>query len=231
VADPPFIGIYGGIGSGKSTVAALFAQLGASVIDSDAVARELTAPGGNALDAICAAFGPGFLDASGALDRARMRALVFAHAAERLRLEAILHPRIGERSRELAVRAAVHAPVVMFDLPLLVEAPELRKRLQLDRILVVDCPVDLQRARAQARGTMAGHEVDAVIAIQASRAQRLAIADDVIVNADTLESLRARVDLLWRAYVASTPTAGATPAADSARKDMGDGGAGPAVLS
>jgi dephospho-CoA kinase len=203
------IGLTGGIGSGKSTVAAMLAGHGAACIDSDAVARELTAAGGAALAPIRAAFGDAFIGTDGALDRARMGKLVFADAGQRARLEAILHPLIRERCLELAQRSEASAPVVVFEIPLLAErsaAPAEAERrsaradLALDRVLVVDCPVEHQLARAIARGNMPESQVRAVLAAQATRAQRLDIADDVIVNAGALDALRQRVAELWSHY-------------------------------
>jgi len=173
------IGLTGGIGSGKSTVARACAAHGALVVDTDALAHALTAPGGAALPAIVAAFGPGMIAPDGAMDRARMRALVFANSSERARLEGILHPMIGALTREAAGRAAPGQAVV-FDVPLLTESGTWRQRV--DRVLVVDCPVETQVARVVARS---GWEPDAVrrtIAQQATRAQRRAIADAVVWN-------------------------------------------------
>jgi dephospho-CoA kinase len=199
------VGLTGGIGSGKSTVAAMFAELGAAVVDSDAIARSLTAPGGAAVAAIREAFGADVIDAHGALDRPRMRARVLADPAQRLRLEAILHPLIGERCVERARQHEAHAKLVLIDVPLLTETPVWRDRLELDRILVIDCPVALQRERALRRGTLSPEEVDAIIAVQAPRSARLEIADDVIVNVDSLDELRQRVARLWLQYEAAKP--------------------------
>jgi dephospho-CoA kinase len=202
---PARIAVTGGIGSGKSTVVAMLAERGAAVIDSDAIAHELTAAGGQAIGPIRAAFGAAVIDAQGALDRARMRALVFSDPAQRARLEAILHPLIRQRSLELAQRREAEAPLLIFDIPLLVEAASVRRTLGLDRILVVDCPAAVQLARARARGTMPEEELRKVMASQAPRWQRLEIADDVLVNAGSLEALRARVARLWRSYCPGEP--------------------------
>ncbi len=196
----PRIGVTGGIGSGKSTVVAIFAARGAAVIDSDSIARELSGPGGGAVEAIAAQFGSQVLDAQRGLDRAQMRARVFSDPGQRALLEAILHPRIRDRSLELAAAREGSAPLLVFDIPLLAEASDLRRELALDRVLVIDCPVALQRERALARGSLSAAQVDAVIASQAGRSQRLDIADDVLVNAASLEALQARVERLWRAY-------------------------------
>jgi len=196
------IGLTGGIGSGKSTVARACAAQGALVVDTDALAHALTAPGGAAIPAIMGAFGPEMVGPDGAMDRARMRALVFAHPSERSRLEGILHPMIGMLTREAAERAAPGQTVV-FDVPLLTESGTWRGRV--DRVLVVDCPVETQVARVVARS---GWEPDAVrrtIAQQATRAQRRAIADAVIWNEGVSpEHLAAAVERVlegWRASV------------------------------
>jgi dephospho-CoA kinase len=197
------VALTGGIGSGKSTVAALFAELGAAVIDTDAVSRELTAPGGAAIEPIRAAFGPGLIDARGALDRAAMRARVLADAGQRRRLEAILHPMIRTRSAELAGAAAARHPVLVFDIPLLAEGARRRAELDYDRVLVVDCPLERQLVHTRARATMPPAQVRAMIAAQAGRRERLDLADDVLLNAGTLEALRRRVERLWAGYGAA----------------------------
>jgi dephospho-CoA kinase len=192
------VGLTGGIGSGKSTVADLFAELGTPVIDTDVVARELTAPGGAALEAIHALFGDAVMQADGTLDRAALRGLVFADSASRRRLEAVLHPRIRQAvDRALAALDASYALVVI---PLLVETGGYRDVL--DRVLVVDCPEALQIARVAARSGLARDEAKAILAAQAGRAERLAAADDVIVNTGTREALRAEVARLHRHYLA-----------------------------
>jgi dephospho-CoA kinase len=197
MGEPLRVALTGGIGSGKSTVAGMLAAHGAAVIDSDAIARELTAPGGAAIDAIRAAFGDRMIGPDGALDRARMRALVFADPGERERLEAILHPMIDAQAQREAAAAARRAPVLVFDIPLLAEGGAARTGRRYDRVLVVDCPPARQLAQALARGRMPETQLRAVIAAQASRGARLDIADDVLVNAGTLDELRARVARLW----------------------------------
>ena len=189
------IGLTGGIGSGKSTVARRFAALGALVVDTDAVAHALTAPGGAAIAAIATAFGPDMIAADGAMDRAKMRALVFAQPAQRQRLEAILHPMIGEATRAQASRASAGQAIV-FDVPLLTESGTWRARV--DRVVVVDCAEATQVARVVQRSGWTADAVERTIAQQASRAQRRAIADAVIVNEDlALAQLEAEVDALW----------------------------------
>jgi len=189
------IGLTGGIGSGKSTVANLLARHGATIVDTDLIARQLTLPGGAAIPAIAAAFGADLIDASGALDRARMRDLVFADASAKRRLEAILHPLIGLETQRQAAASA--APVIVFDVPLLIESG--RWRALVDKVLVVDCLEATQVERVVARSGWTVEAVQAVIAQQASRAQRRAAADAVICNdAITLAQLTEQVGALWR---------------------------------
>ena len=198
------VGLTGGIGSGKSTVADCFAAHGVPVIDTDVIARDLTAPGGAALEAIRSAFGETVMRADGGLDRAALRRRVFADAGERRRLEAILHPRI-RRAVEQA-RAALTASYALIVIPLLVETGGYRDLL--NRVLVVDCPEELQVARVMARSGLAHDEVTAILAAQAGRAERLAAADDVIVNTASPEALRSQVTALHRHYqaLASVPS-------------------------
>ncbi|MFM2342671.1 MAG: hypothetical protein RLZZ592_2324 [Pseudomonadota bacterium] len=194
------IGLTGGIGSGKSTVAALLRARGAHIVDTDAIAHRLTAPGGRAIAALAAAFGAEFIGADGAMDRARMRERVFADPAERQRLEAILHPLIAQDTEAEAAAAPPGAPVV-FDVPLLVESGR-RWRERVDRILVVDCTPATQIARVVARSGWTPEAVERVIAQQASREARRAVADAVILN-DELdrEQLDRAVDPVWKSWV------------------------------
>ncbi len=194
------IGLTGGIGSGKSTVAAMLQALGAAVIDTDALAHQLTAPGGAAIAPIAARFGPAAITADGALDRAHMRGLVFADPAAKQALEAILHPMI---SATTAAQAAAVPPgqVVVFDVPLLVESGRWRDKV--DRILVVDCSAATQIERVMARNGWPREQVERVIALQASREQRCAVADAVILNDGlSLDALQARVAEVWQRWTA-----------------------------
>ncbi len=202
------IGLTGGIGSGKSTVAALLVDLGATLVDTDAIAHALTAPGGDAMPALRREFGADVADAEGALDRSRMRELVFADASARLRLEAILHPLIAAEAQQQA--AAVPGRVVAFDVPLLSTSSAWRARCQ--RILVVDCDEATQVARVRARSGWSEAQVLRVIAQQSSRAERRAIADAVIHNDGcSIVALTEHVAALWSLWVASS-THGLRPA-------------------
>ncbi|MDR8728170.1 dephospho-CoA kinase [Burkholderia pseudomultivorans] len=192
------VGLTGGIGSGKTTVADLFAARGATLVDTDLIAHRITAPGGPAMPAIEQAFGPDFVAADGSLDRARMRTLIFSDDEARRRLEAITHPLIrAETDRE--ARDA-QGPYVIYVVPLLVESGNWKTRA--DRVLVVDCPVETQIARVMRRNGFTREQVEAIIARQATRDARLAAADDVIVNdAATPDELAAQVDVLHRRYL------------------------------
>jgi dephospho-CoA kinase len=194
----PTVCLTGGIGSGKSSVARLFEARGVSVIDADALAHELTAPGGAAMPAIRAAFGDEVVDARGALDRERMRALVFRDPGARRRLEAILHPMIRAESEQR--HAAATSAYVVLMIPLLVESGEPRRRC--DRVLVVDCPEDEQVRRVMQRSKLARAEVEAIMATQASRAARLAHADDVVDNGGDPAELEPQVEVLHARYLA-----------------------------
>lgn len=186
------VGLTGGIGSGKSTVADLFVACGAALVDTDAIAHELTAAHGPAMPALLAEFGPQAADPAGALDRAAMRRRIFADPSAKARLEAILHPLIRQLSAERCRAAA--APYVILAVPLLVESGNYRERC--DRIVVVDCPESLQIARVMARSRLSADEVRAIMATQASRQQRLAAASDVVDNDGGREELARQVDEL-----------------------------------
>lgn len=193
------IGLTGGIGSGKSTVAAMLARLGATLIDTDAIARAIALPGGAAIPAIELAFGRDVLDAAGGLDRARMREIVFADADAKRRLEAILHPLIGIETERQA--AAATGTTLVFDVPLLVESKRWRRIV--DRVLVVDASEATQLARVVARSGWAPDAVQAVIAQQARRRDRRAAADAVLFNDGVrLEALAEDVRSLWTHWVA-----------------------------
>lgn len=199
MSGTPFIvGLTGGIGSGKSAAADRFGELGAAVVDTDVIAHALTAPGGAAIESIRAAFGDALIGADGALDRATMRARVFAEPAERVRLEAILHPMIRDEGARQC--AAAQAPYVVLVVPLLIESGTYRARCA--RIVVVDCPEAVQIARVQARSGLSAAQVEAIMAVQIPRAERLAAADDVIDNGGDLPFLFAQVDALHPRYVA-----------------------------
>jgi dephospho-CoA kinase len=195
---PLHIGLTGGIGSGKSTVARWLVAQGAALVDTDAIARALTAPHGAALSAIAQTFGPDMVGTDGALDRDRMRALVFGELAARRQLEAILHPLIGEQARAEAAQAAqVGALAVVFDVPLLAESKHWRSRV--DRVLVVDCEETTQVSRVMTRSGWTEDTVRRVIAQQASRSLRRSIADAVIYNdALSMQTLQIQVNSLWR---------------------------------
>jgi dephospho-CoA kinase len=192
------IGLTGGIGSGKSTVAHLLAAHGATIIDTDLIARQLTLHGGAAIPLIESRFGAGFIDSNGALDRARMRELVFADSDAKLRLEAILHPLIGEETERQAAAAAGEA--LVFDVPLLVESSRWRDKV--DRVLVVDCREETQVSRVISRSGWTIEAAGAVIAQQARRAQRRAAADAVIFNDGiSVEQLAIEVDRVWKDWL------------------------------
>ena len=192
------LGLTGGIGSGKTQVANLLADLGASVIDTDLIAHQLTAAGGRAIEPIQKAFGDEVIEASGALNRARMRELVFAEPARRAELEAILHPLIGQPARQEAEQAV--GLYVVFVVPLLVESG--RWRQQIDRLCVVDCDQETQIERVQARSGIELVTIQRILAAQATREQRLAVADDVIDNSKTvsLEALKKQVLVLHQGW-------------------------------
>jgi dephospho-CoA kinase len=193
------IGLTGGIGSGKSTVAGLLVKQGAVLVDTDAIARAIAQPGGIAMPALEAAFGPGVIAPDGGLDRAAMRQIVFADAGAKARLEGILHPLIGIETQRQAAAAAADA-VVVFDVPLLVESG--RWRAIVDRVLVVDATEQTQLKRVVARSGWAPEAVQAVIAQQASRSARRAAADAVLYNESlSLEELDAQVWGLWNRWV------------------------------
>ncbi len=194
--SPLRLGLTGGIGSGKSTVAQMLAKRGAAVIDSDAIARSVTATNGSAMPAIREAFGPEFVTPEGALDRERMRARVFSDPGAKLRLEAIVHPLVGLATQAQA-QAAIQAghTLLVFDVPLLVESSRWRKLV--DMVMVVDCLESTQIARVMARSGLSQDAVQNIIHAQATRAQRLAAADITVFNEGLdLEQLKRAVDAL-----------------------------------
>ncbi len=190
------IGLTGGVASGKSTVAEIFAELGAAIVDTDAVAREVVAPGAPGLESVTAAFGAEVLLASGELDRRALRNIVFSDPQRRKLLESILHPLI--RTRTLELIDCVEAPYVIVVVPLLLETgfAEL-----VERILVVDCPEAQQRERLRRRDNVSEDEARAMLAAQTGRQERLARADDVIDNSGDIESVRRQVQALHQRYV------------------------------
>jgi dephospho-CoA kinase len=179
---PLRLGLTGGIGSGKSTVAGILARAGAAVMDADAIARSLTQPGGRAIPAILAEFGEKLINADGAMDREVMRTLVFSNPSSKRQLEAIVHPLVGQvlQEQSSAAIAAGHACLV-YDVPLLVESGD-RWRRQVDWVCVVDCAVETQIQRVMARNQLGRADIERIISQQASRQQRLASADAVIFN-------------------------------------------------
>lgn len=192
------VGLTGGIGSGKSTVAELFASFGVVIVDTDAIAHELTAARGAAMSRIINTFGHGLLCADGSLDRAAMRRLVFSEPSAKNKLEAILHPLIRQES-DARCEAGSAAPYVMLVVPLMIESGAYRERI--DRLLVVDCDESLQISRVMTRSGFSAEEVKGIMATQATRAERLAVADDVVTNDGDLAALRLHVDQLHRRYL------------------------------
>lgn len=191
---PVRLGLTGGIGSGKSTVGGMFVSLGAALIDADQIARDVTGPQGDAMDAIRSTFGDTFVDDSGALDRTRMRQLAFSEPEARTRLEAIVHPLVTRRSLLQTQQAlAAGSRMIVHDIPLLAESG--RWARQLDAVVVVDCPVETQIERVVQRNGLAREVVQGIIASQATRHARRAVADIVITNGPgcTLPALQAQV--------------------------------------
>jgi len=208
MSEPPShplrIGLTGGIASGKSRVADLFAARSIPIIDTDIVARQMTEPGTPGLAAITAAFGTEYLRPDGTLDRGRLRSLIFSDPSSRKRLDAILHPLILEAAFKAADEAG--GPYQIFAVPLLVETAFDK---WVDRVLVVDCLPELQQTRLMSRDGETAESAGAMIAAQTSRAKRLAIADDVIVNDGSLQELEAKVERLHQLYL-SLSTEGRT---------------------
>lgn len=196
------VGLTGGIGSGKTTVANMFADLGASLVDTDLIAHALTAKNGAAIEAISDTFGGDFILPSGAMDRAKMRQHVFGHPAEKIRLEAILHPLIRQETEAAANRAS--GPYTLFVVPLLVESGTWKQRV--NRVLLVDCSEETQIARVMNRNGMTREQVLAIMQTQASRDQRLKAADDLIQSEATLDDIRIKVAHLHDKYLQLSAT-------------------------
>lgn len=195
------VGLTGGIGSGKSVAADVFARRGAAVVDSDRIAHALTGPAGAAMAMIEHHFGREVVASDGSLARAEMRRRVFADPAERLRLEALLHPMIRDESDRQAAQAhQAGAPYVVLVVPLLVESADFRQRV--DRVLVIDAATDRCVERVAARNGLTREEILPILAAQSSRADRLAVADDIIVNDGSLADLTRAVEVLHDRYLA-----------------------------
>jgi dephospho-CoA kinase len=197
VSKPYVVGLTGGIGSGKSAAADEFARLGATVVDTDVIARDVTSVGGAAIPALRGLFGPEYFDASGAMDRAKVRERVFRDAAAKKNLESVLHPMIrAESERQIA---SATGPYVIYVVPLLVESGNYRSRVQ--RVAVVDCPEEVQVERVRLRSQLPEDEVRRIIATQVPRAGRRAAADDLIDNGGTLDALHKQVRYLHQSYL------------------------------
>lgn len=197
------LGLTGGIGSGKSSIAELFAELGAEIIDTDQIAHQLTAPNGAAMPAIVQSFGESFLAPSGALDRQKMREVVFSDSIKKHQLEAILHPLIRAECERRGNQSLAIYPI--FVVPLLVESGNWAKRVC--RILVVDCQEETQIQRVMQRNGLSREQVLAIMRNQASRSERLACADDVIKNDQALDLLRPQIAALHQQYCAMAQSA------------------------
>jgi dephospho-CoA kinase len=191
------VGLTGGIGSGKSSVARLFADKGVTIVDADEISHRLTAAGGAAIEPIRATFGDQMITPDGALDRARMRALVFGAADAKGKLERILHPLIRLEARRQA--DAARSPYVIHMIPLLIESGNAKTRF--DRVLVVDCPEAVQIDRVMTRSGLTRREVEAIMATQASRAQRLTQADDIVDNSGDPAALESQIEHLHAQYL------------------------------
>lgn len=201
------IGLTGGVASGKSTVSAMLAELGAIVIDADALAREVVAPGSDGLAEVLAEFGPDILTADGSLDRPKMGALVFSEPERRKSLEAIIHPRVRARAAEIEAAAPIGS-VVVHDIPLLTETGQ---AASFDAVVVVDVPTEVQVDRMVRLRGMVEDDARARIAAQASREQRLAVATHVIDNTGSLGDLRVRVEEVYAALSAASVSAPPSP--------------------
>lgn len=199
ITNKPLIGLTGGIGSGKTLVANGFADRGASVIDTDAISHSLTAPNGAAIAEIRTTFGEEMINAQGAMDRTKMRNLIFSDAVQKYRLESILHPMIrSEIARQTNTATGTY---IIYVVPLLVETGN----WNLSRILVVDCDEELQIKRVMQRDGLTESTVRAIMKQQATRAQRLSIATDIIQNQTTFEALIPEIDRLHQLYSQLSP--------------------------
>jgi len=192
------VGLTGGIGCGKSQATGMFAELGADIVDTDAIAHELTGPGGRAMEELATAFGNQYVRENGSLDRDRMRELVFSDPTAKTRLEAIIHPMIRAESRRRVAEGT--GPYVLLVVPLLLETGAYRDMV--NRVLVVDCDEAHQLERTMARSRLTEDAVRRIMAAQLSRAQRLAQADDVLSNDADIPSLRTQVEALHERYLA-----------------------------
>jgi dephospho-CoA kinase len=198
------VGLTGGIGSGKSAAAEEFGRLGATVVDADAIAHDLTRAGGAAIGQVRSLFGDEYIDAEGAMNRAKVRALVFRDPAARKTLEELLHPMIRSESERRI--AAASGPYVIHVVPLLVESPAYRKRVA--RVLVVDCPESIQVERVRRRSSLSEVEARRIIEAQSKREDRLAAADDVIDNSGSIAALHKQVRELHARYLAQSRSRG-----------------------
>ena len=188
----PLVGLTGGIGSGKTAVSELLAQLGAGVIDTDQIAHQITAPGGSAIPLIQKHFGAEYIDESGALDRGKMRSLVFQDLESKKALEAITHPLIKQETiRQAQLLVQANFPYLVFVVPLLIESGSWKG--QIDHLVVVDCPEEIQIERVMQRSNLSKIEVEAILKAQATRKERLALADTVIENQGKLTDLQSAV--------------------------------------
>ncbi|WP_049723586.1 dephospho-CoA kinase [Gilvimarinus polysaccharolyticus] len=206
---PLVIGLTGGIGSGKSAASEYFARLGIDIVDADIVAREVVEPGSDALLSIAQYFGPKILLADGSLDRVQLRNIIFSAPKEKTWLESLLHPLINQRLREQLISAT--SAYVVFSSPLLLETPQHQLT---DRIVVVDCTPEIQIQRAAARDNMKRYQVEAIMATQINRAERLSRADDILMNQGSLQELATQVLKLHQQYLAA-----ATKSSDNPRHD------------
>ncbi len=198
------VALTGGIGSGKTTVADVFKQLGAGVVDTDEISHVLTGAGGGAIAAIATAFGESAITSAGALDREKMRALVFAQPVAKNRLESILHPMIRDAVDSALADSMLHHPYTILVVPLLFESNSYRRLAQ--RTLVVDCPTALQLARVQKRSGLSAAETLRIMSAQVSRSCRLQMADDVVCNAADQAALQNQVSRLHARYAAMAAT-------------------------